>query len=913
MEGDELQNSSDAASAPSPVPAPRKAARRRKFRSQQATEQSQPSTDTESVVPESCHSAQANGDISAAEESPARGETSAADSDMTRAPAVVPPIRRKRKGSTASMTCSEPSRASATTVSVTDDTIAVPGPASTPTPTTPVPKPRTERSASSTSLSSKPKPPRPPPPKSIDKPTDLLAPVPVTVQIHVEEEEQEVSGGQSPEGSEMVGQKGEDGTSDSATSQSQPQPQPATRASIRRDREALAQALDGDSDEEGEAVGEMDSTSTMKGEGDGILDTDARAKDTLGVVKHMKRRSNYRGRGGDVQIGVMHDVDDLLGESTADSSSDSESESETETGDTSVEAVTVEDRKAQKRLANVTEMMSTETTYVETLRLLVEEFQPFLSNHGTEADVAVVFSNSKALLEVHQRLKQTIASRLETWDEAGQDFMADIFITFAPKFRAYTEYSTKFTTATRMLDKIVAQEGVTGALKQFENKLGCGLLGLGAYLLQPVQRLTRIQLLLSDYIKYTPDDHFDYQRAKDALEQVCNVATEVNESIRQKENSQRMMEIQRRLVSVKVFNPYRRLLLEETLEKLCRKGPQERAVFLFSDMLMYAQENPLVDQLSYPRVIALEQLRAQPKELPEGYIGLEILSKSKSFCLVFKDKTTRATWLTAINKAKDALHALKDKRQSVIAPNQPRQRLETMSPDTFGAVAPVWVPDNQVSMCKHCRAEFNVFKRRHHCRGCGSIVCGTCSSHSIPLSYLKGELGRVCLACFDTYNSTKGVKQPLSSRKATVRYKPGVLVKGEAGSEDEFTLLSGYLRESTTFRKVRRWYVLKSNFCLYSYKAIEDPVATSSTPIIGYTVKAHRRGEGEDAVFGVTLKHTNVQSGQTTQLGQKLTLLADTEELAEKWQEFLTCCARMEIPQEALDARDVSAAETSEA
>eukprot|EP00049_Salpingoeca_infusionum_P012767 m.236876 g.236876 ORF g.236876 m.236876 type:complete len:138 (+) comp15267_c0_seq2:3153-3566(+) len=96
-------------------------------------------------------------------------------------------------------------------------------------------------------------------------------------------------------------------------------------------------------------------------------------------------------------------------------------------------------------------------------------------------------------------------------------------------------------------------------------------------------------------------------------------------------------------------------------------------------------------------------------------------------------------------------------------------------------------------------------------------------------------------------------------------------------------------------------------------RALQDPVATSSTPIIGYTVKAHRRGEGEDAVFGVTLKHTNVQSGQTTQLGQKLTLLADTEELAEKWQEFLTCCARMEIPQEALDARDVSAAETSEA
>eukprot|EP00164_Ancoracysta_twista_P001699 GFYU01002227.1.p1 GENE.GFYU01002227.1~~GFYU01002227.1.p1 ORF type:complete len:311 (+),score=91.73 GFYU01002227.1:65-934(+) len=47
---------------------------------------------------------------------------------------------------------------------------------------------------------------------------------------------------------------------------------------------------------------------------------------------------------------------------------------------------------------------------------------------------------------------------------------------------------------------------------------------------------------------------------------------------------------------------------------------------------------------------------------------------------------------------------------------------------------PVWIADEMRHFCRGCNLDFNVFKRRHHCRACGDIFCHDCSSdfHSLP-------------------------------------------------------------------------------------------------------------------------------------------------------------------------------------
>ncbi|XP_067656716.1 lateral signaling target protein 2 homolog [Haliotis asinina] len=62
---------------------------------------------------------------------------------------------------------------------------------------------------------------------------------------------------------------------------------------------------------------------------------------------------------------------------------------------------------------------------------------------------------------------------------------------------------------------------------------------------------------------------------------------------------------------------------------------------------------------------------------------------------------------------------------------------------------PHWVPDEVSPLCMACRVPFTFVRRRHHCRNCGKIFCGRCSSNSVPLPhYGHAKPVRVCNRCF---------------------------------------------------------------------------------------------------------------------------------------------------------------------
>ena len=39
-----------------------------------------------------------------------------------------------------------------------------------------------------------------------------------------------------------------------------------------------------------------------------------------------------------------------------------------------------------------------------------------------------------------------------------------------------------------------------------------------------------------------------------------------------------------------------------------------------------------------------------------------------------------------------------------------------------------WIADSEVKFCPICKKQFNVARRRHHCRLCGGIMCAKCSA-----------------------------------------------------------------------------------------------------------------------------------------------------------------------------------------
>eukprot|EP00750_Incisomonas_marina_P027265 INCI6160.6.p1 GENE.INCI6160.6~~INCI6160.6.p1 ORF type:complete len:677 (+),score=123.13 INCI6160.6:91-2121(+) len=66
-----------------------------------------------------------------------------------------------------------------------------------------------------------------------------------------------------------------------------------------------------------------------------------------------------------------------------------------------------------------------------------------------------------------------------------------------------------------------------------------------------------------------------------------------------------------------------------------------------------------------------------------------------------------------------------------------------------------WMPNDKCLVCYECGAVFTMFRRKHHCRLCGHIVCGNCSTKNIDmrLVYPHNEHGyaRACDFCYSYF------------------------------------------------------------------------------------------------------------------------------------------------------------------
>ncbi|KAI0770972.1 FYVE-domain-containing protein [Trametes elegans] len=114
----------------------------------------------------------------------------------------------------------------------------------------------------------------------------------------------------------------------------------------------------------------------------------------------------------------------------------------------------------------------------------------------------------------------------------------------------------------------------------------------------------------------------------------------------------------------------------------------------------------------------------------------------------------------------------------------------------------LWKPDSQAVHCDTflCRKAFSIWERRHHCRKCGGVFCGECTSRTTPLldtsklSFLHPPRNvpiflynspespvldaRVCDDCWDQIHGCKGPRSPLAPKLPT----PIALVRDTEGS-----------------------------------------------------------------------------------------------------------------------------------
>lgn len=220
--------------------------------------------------------------------------------------------------------------------------------------------------------------------------------------------------------------------------------------------------------------------------------------------------------------------------------------------------------------------------------------------------------------------------------------------------------------------------------------------------------------------------------------------------------------------------PHRVLVGEGVLTKMCRKKPKPRQYFLFNDILVYG--NIVISKKKYNKqhIIPLESVKLQSVSDDDNLQnGWQIKSPSKSFTVYAATATEKNEWMAHIQKCVGDLQKKQGKVSTV-------------------EESPVWVPDAVTTACQHCKkTQFTVINRRHHCRKCGAVVCGTCSNKRWLLPEQSSKPLRVCLSCYDKLSS-------LSSGAAIPTVAAHDDSSGEDSSEDDEPAAPG-IQDQTTF------------------------------------------------------------------------------------------------------------------
>ena len=295
---------------------------------------------------------------------------------------------------------------------------------------------------------------------------------------------------------------------------------------------------------------------------------------------------------------------------------------------------------------------------------------------------------------------------------------------------------------------------------------------LNSYLIQPVQRIPRYRLLVHELLKCTPESHIDYAELRAALHSIEDIALVVNESIREAEYMNQLVELKKKFTGAvpEILAPKRFLVREGNLMKVCRKEPKPRQFFLLNDMLIYATQNitptPTGGRYRFHDLLPLEFTSVQDTpDKPSQRNAFQFLSKSKSFTVFAESPEEKALWLSDVQKCLSALQG------------------GDQGPNSSEALAPVWAPDQDSKVCLLCEVKFTTLNRRHHCRQCGTLCCGACSGQKLVLK----NIGKSCRVCFRCYEAVTGKQAPLKKAKGSVRREDSA--SGGGGSRTQLAAM----------------------------------------------------------------------------------------------------------------------------
>jgi len=456
------------------------------------------------------------------------------------------------------------------------------------------------------------------------------------------------------------------------------------------------------------------------------------------------------------------------------------------------------------------EILMTERTYKKDLEVINLWFRDEVSKEDNmpEETLTLLFSHIDPLYELHAAFLKDIEQRMATWEGRGNAHLdgdyrkiGDVILR---NFNQNTldHYTRYIDTHLLVLDKLEQTLQKNSKFEQvyrdFEMQKVC-YLPLTTLLLKPLHRVLHYQLLLESLLNHYGGGHHDYTDTNMALSKVRNIIKKLSNKLKQSENLVKLMELQRDLVGYENLVQHNREFVREgCLQKLSRKGYQQRMFFLFSDMLLYANRATQQGvQFKVHGQLAVTDLQVVDSEPRMGAdFCFNIYDGKRALMVAAATLAEKTQWMEDITETVQFA-----RERGIETPSNKYLSLKSMSGSEDGLNSEM----SDVS------------------RTLDSRPSGQRSNSSVHV-------------CWHRATSV-------------------AIMDHQKALENQ---LSGYLLRK--FKNSNGWqklWVVFTNFCLYFYKTFQDDFPLASLPLLGYNVATPNPSDNisKDYVFKLQFKN----------------------------------------------------------
>jgi len=202
---------------------------------------------------------------------------------------------------------------------------------------------------------------------------------------------------------------------------------------------------------------------------------------------------------------------------------------------------------------------------------------------------AFVSSNIESIAQFHDLL---IIDLIQNAKNIGA-----VFNRFAPYLKLYITYVTDYDKCLSTMTDLKSNSKFLKFLATKREEKDTGGLDLMSFLIMPIQRIPRYELLFRELLSHSRDTDEDYVESQRAYSMVTAIATQVNERKRQAENTVFIQELMKTVTHVPatlvLLQPSRYLIKQGNLtRKAALEEKKEDTVYqfvLFNDLIIWSK------------------------------------------------------------------------------------------------------------------------------------------------------------------------------------------------------------------------------------------------------------------------------------------------------------------------------------